>query len=169
MPEYIFDATVISNFAAVERLDLLEKRYRGRAFTTIEVGDELRKGAQAGYAHLEPAVQQIEAVSPDGWLRILSPESSRERRLRLDFDHSLDAGEASCLALALSRGLILATDDLAARRLAREKRVRLTGTLGILIALVRNEMLALTEANALLETMIDKHYRSPVDDLDDLI
>lgn len=169
MPDYIFDATVLSNFAVVDRLDLLETRYRSRAFTTIEVSDELRKGIKAGYAHLEPTLQQIERINPDGWLRILNPESHDEHRLRLEFDQSLDSGEASCLTLASSRGLILATDDLAARRLAVKRGIRLTGTVGILIALVRDDTLPLAKANAILKTMIQRRYRSPVDQLDDLI
>jgi len=169
MPDYIFDTTVLSNFAAVDRLDLLKTRYRRQAFTTIEVIDELRKGVQAGYTHLEPALQQIERINPDGWLRILSPESHDEHRLRLELDQSLDAGEASCLALANSRGLILATDDLAARRLADEKSIPLTGTIGILIALVRDGTLPLAKANAILKAMIQRHYRSPISQLDDLI
>lgn len=54
---------------------------------------------------------------------------------------------------------------MAARRLATERGVPLTGTLGILIALVRHETLALAQANAMLR----RRYRSPVDRLDGLI
>jgi predicted nucleic acid-binding protein len=53
MPEYIFDTTVLSNLAAVGRLELLEKRYCRIALTTVEVSDELRRGLQAGYGYLE--------------------------------------------------------------------------------------------------------------------
>ncbi len=169
MPDYIFDTTVLSNLAVVGRMDLLEKRYRRVALTTVEVSDELRRGLQAGYAYLESALPQIETVSPGGWLRIAMPESVAEHQLRVEFDLLLDPGEASCLALAISRGLILVTDDLAARQLAQARGVRLTGTLGILLALVRDDMLALEEANALLAEMIERRYRSPVDRLDDLI
>jgi predicted nucleic acid-binding protein len=49
MPDYIFDTTVLSNLAAIGRLDLLEKRYRETGFTTVEVSDELRRGLQAGF------------------------------------------------------------------------------------------------------------------------
>ncbi len=84
-------------------------------------------------------------------------------------DRSLDLGEASCLALAASRGVILATDDLAARRLAPGEGVSLTGTLGVLVALVRDDALPLSEANEMLEAMIQRRYRSLVDKLDDLI
>jgi predicted nucleic acid-binding protein len=48
MPDYIFDTTVLSNFASAGNLDLLDKRYRGLAFTTEEVVGELRRGVKAG-------------------------------------------------------------------------------------------------------------------------
>jgi predicted nucleic acid-binding protein len=169
MPDYIFDTTVLSNLAAVGRLDLLEKRYRQVGLTTVEVSDELRRGLQAGYRYLERALQQIESISPGGWLRIVASESPAEHQLRGEFDLLLDPGEASCLTLAISRGLILVTDDLAARQLAQERDVSLTGTVGILLALVRDGSLFLTEANAMLAEMIGRRYRSPVDRLDELI
>ena len=169
MPDYIFDTTVLSNLAVVGRLDLLEKRYRTVGFTTVEVSDELRRGLQAGYGYLENVLQQIQSISSGGWLRIVAPESPAEHQLRGEFDLLLDPGEASCLALAISRGLILVTDDLAARQLAQERGVPLTGTVGILLALVRDGVLSLTEANGILAKMIERRYRSPVDRLDDLI
>jgi predicted nucleic acid-binding protein len=169
MPDHIFDTTVLSNLAAVERLDLLERRYHESALTTVEVADELRKGLQAGYRYLESALQQIQTVSPCGWLGIAVPQSAAELQLRGEFDLLLDPGEASCLALAISRRLVLVTDDLAARQLAHERRVPLTGTVGILLALVRDGSLPLAEANAILAEMIRQRYRSPVDRLDELI
>jgi predicted nucleic acid-binding protein len=169
MPDYIFDTTVLSNMAAVGRLDLLEKRYRQVALTTVEVSDELRRGLQAGYAYLEDLLQKIESTAPGSWLRIAVPESADEHQLRADLDLLLGRGEASCLALAISRGLILVTDDLAARRVAQERGVPLTGTIGILLALVRDGSLSLGEANAILTGMIERRYRSPVDRLDELI
>jgi len=169
MPDYIFDTTVLSNLAAVGRLDLLEKRYRNVALTTVEVSDELRRGLQAGYGYLENVLHQIHNISPGGWLRIVAPESSAEHQLRGEFDLLLDPGEASCLALAISRGLILVTDDLAARQLAQERDVPLTGTVGILLAMVRDGVLSLAEANAILAKMIERRYRLPVDRLDDLV
>lgn len=169
MPEYIFNTTALSNFAASGRLNLLAQRYRDRAFTTVEVGDELRKGVKAGYAYLEPALGQLETVDASGWLRVLAPESPAEHQLRAEFDHFLDPGEASCLALAISRGLTFVTDDLAARRLAEARGVALTGTLGMLIAMVRQGALLIEEANAMLSHMIERQFRSPVDRLDDFV
>ena len=66
MPEYIFNTTALSNFAAVGRLDLLETRYRGAAHITVEVVDELRKGVNAGYTALEPVLQGKVSTPMDG-------------------------------------------------------------------------------------------------------
>ena len=169
MPDYVFDTTVLSNFAAAGRIDLLEQRYLGIAYTTVEVCDELRKGVKAGYAYLESVQQGMERANQGVWIGILVPEPTDEHRLRVEFDDHLDAGEASCLALAVSRGLTLVTDDLAACRLAKERNVPVTGTLGILIRLVRSSALSLSEANAILADMIQRRYRSPVDRLDEFV
>jgi predicted nucleic acid-binding protein len=111
----------------------------------------------------------MERVDQEDWIYILVPQSADERRLRAEFDDHLDAGEASCLALAVSRGLTLVTDDLAARRLAKKRNVFVTGTLGTLISLVRNNALSLSEANTALADMIQRRYRSPVDRLDEFV
>ena len=169
MPDYIFDTTVLSNFASGGIIHLLEKRYRRIAFTTNEVVDELRRGINAGYSFLEKILQQIEPINSIGWIRIMTPNSPEENLLRSQFDQFLDPGEASCLALAVSRHMILITDDLAARRLAEKRNVSLSGTLGLLVALVNQGDIALEEANTLLKSMIQKHYRSPVDRLDEFI
>ena len=169
MRDYIFDTTALSNFASTGRFDLLDTRYRGVAFTTVEVTSELRRGVKAGYSYLEYVLQQIEPVGSEGWLRILIPNSATEHLLQSEFDQSLDPGEASCLALAISRRMTLVTDDLAARRLAEKREVPLSGTLGILIALVRHNAFSLKEANAMLAAMIQRRYRSPVDRLDEFI
>jgi len=169
MRDYIFDTTALSNFASTSRLDLLDTRYRGVAFTTVEVTAELRRGIKAGYSYLEAVLQQIEPVDSEGWLRILVPNSAAEHRLQSEFDQFLDPGEASCLALAISRRITLVTDDLAARRLAEKRKVPLSGTLGILIALVRHNAFPLKGANTMLATMIQRHYRSPVNRLDEFI
>jgi len=169
MRDYIFDTTALSNFASTGRLDLLDTRYPGVAFTTMAVTDELRRGVKAGYLYLETVLQQIEPVNAEGWLRLLIPNSVAEHHLQSEFDQFLDPGEASCLTLAISRQMTLVTDDLAARRLPQKRKVPLSGTLGILIALVRHNAFSLKEANTMLAAMILKRYRSPVDRIDEFI
>ncbi len=57
-PRLIFDTTVLSNFAAVGQVALLEKLYTGHACTALPVADEIRRGLAAGYTYLS----QVEAV-----------------------------------------------------------------------------------------------------------
>jgi predicted nucleic acid-binding protein len=81
----------------------------------------------------------------------------------------LGSGERTCIAIAVHRQGLFASDDLDARREARARNVALTGTLGILIAQVKRNRLSLAEGNALLNALIGQNYRSPVTRLDELI
>jgi predicted nucleic acid-binding protein len=165
----IFDNTVLSNFASTERLFLLEQLYAGKPHTTLMVVEEVKRGIRDGYRYLHSLEEILKPLSPRGWLPILSIDSPEEQAMYVELSSSLGLGEASCLSVAISRGFVLATDDLAARREAVKRGVRLTGTLGILIRLVRERHLPLTTANDILRQMITWRYRSPVTRLDDLL
>ncbi len=167
MPKLILDNTVLSNFAVAGKLDALARLYAKGAFTTIEVLEELKRGSEKGYSYLNSAVKVIERGN--AWLKIAETESAEETRLRLEFDEFLHPGESSCLVYALSRDMILATDDLAARKLASRRGVKLTGTIGILVHMVRSDLLSLADANDVLSTMIGDGYLSPCERLDDLL
>jgi predicted nucleic acid-binding protein len=167
MPDFIFDNTVLSNFAAIGKADLLAKLFEKNAFTTIEVMDELKRGIERGYLHLVPVLNAAE--SSKGWLKILVLKSLDESLLRQELDEFLHPGESSCLVFSVSRNMILVTDDLAARKLAARRNVRLTGTVGLLVEMIHAGLLPLEEGNTLLEKMIDSGYRSPCDRLDECI
>ncbi len=79
----------------------------------------------------------------------------------------MHAGEASCLAIALHRGLVLGTDDLAARKIARKRAVPVIATVGALV-LCRRGLLTLDQANDILRRLISLGYRSPASRLDSL-
>ncbi|MGA2378525.1 MAG: hypothetical protein ABSG85_04395 [Spirochaetia bacterium] len=96
-------------------------------------------------------------------------KSLDENLLRQELDEFLHPGESSCLVGAVSRNMILVTDDLAARKLAARRKVRLTGTVDLLVEMIHAGLLPLEEGNTLLEQMIDSGYRSPCDHLDELI
>jgi hypothetical protein len=81
---------------------------------------------------------------------------------------TLDTGEATCLALAFTRRLILLTDDRDARRLAQLMKVPLSGTLGLLQLGVDEGFLDLPTANSLLAEMISRGYRAPIRTLQEL-
>jgi len=166
MPDFIFDNTVLSNFAAIGRTDLLAGLFKGNAFTTVEVVEELRRGIDKGYSSLVSVLAATE--NTNGWLQTVVMQSHQESRLRQELDELLHPGESSCIALAASRNMILVTDDLAARKAAARRNVRLTGTVGLLLEMVRSSVLPIAEGNTLLKKMTDSGYRSPVNRLDEL-
>ena len=157
----VCNTTLLSNFALVNRVDLLTQALARPLFTTPQVVDEISAGVQAGYSHLTPLETLLLSNSSPLTLVSITPDELavfRDVRLRL---HS---GEASCLAIALQRSYTLGTDDLAARKLAQARKVPVVGTIATLL-LCRHGLLSLKEANVLLERMIDSGYRSPVQHL----
>jgi len=146
----LLDTTVLSNFAHIRRPDLLQLALP-EATTTPQVMMELQAGITAG--HLPDCDWQWVAV-----VTLTAKEEGHLAHIRL----ILDDGEASCIAVALTRGSILFTDDLDARRYARRRGIRVSGTLGVLSILLKERHLTVVEANVLLQEAIDHGYRSPV-------
>jgi predicted nucleic acid-binding protein len=70
----------------------------------------------------------VEAFGDELRVSDVSPETEDEQ-----FRERLDAGEAEALRGALEHHGTLTTDDLAARRLADERDVPVTGSIGILV------------------------------------
>ena len=80
----------------------------------------------------------------------------------------LDDGEASCLAVALTRNGTLFSDDRDARRYAARLGVSVSGTLGTLALCARKRHLTLDQANSLLADMIREGYHSPINVLEEV-
>jgi predicted nucleic acid-binding protein len=149
----IADTTVLSNFAHIQQPSLLKLLFAA-LFVPESVFDELDRGVRSG---LVPECDW-------SWLHVISPtqaESTEAETLRVD----LDPGESDCIAVAKSRGLVLLTDDRAARHKAALLGIEISGTLGCLDMLVREGRLDLKQANALLAEMIAHGYRSPISSL----
>lgn len=164
----VVNATVLSNFAATQRLDVL-KVAAGPLRLPPEVYDELVNGRLAGYDFYDNIEDAIHPFVPDGWL-ILTGMSDDELRLALTLPASLHTGERACLSIARSRGWGLLTDDHAARRQARVWDIPLSGTVGALLLAIEDTLLTVDQANGLLGEMIRKaNYRAPVKDLNELL
>ena len=155
----LVDNTVLSNFALAGSLQCLRLFCRGRGLTTEEVFEEFRAGATQG----------LFADTDLTWLRRTRLHSAPERRLFQQCAVRLGAGESSCLAVAIQRRHSLLTDDMDARKIALREGVSLSGSVGVLVAQVRREILDLAEANEVLQAMIASGYYSPVEKLDGLI
>jgi predicted nucleic acid-binding protein len=151
----LLDNTVLTNLALVDQAGLVGHLWPGTACTTAQVADEYQRGAASGH------------LPADAWSDLpIVTLAQEEASLAASLSTRLGAGERSCLAVALHRHGLLASDDLDARRAAQELGIPKTGTVGILILGVRRGYLAREEANALLTEMRRLGYRSPVDRLD---
>ena len=158
MALFILDTTVLSNFSHVRRPDLVQRAFGADVATSPAAWAELQTGQALGFLPVYDGI----GVSV---LDLSEEEESIAATLR----RVLDAGEAQCLALAQSRRACLCSDDTAARGLARERGVQVSGTLGALLALVERDELSLEEGEHLLALMRRQGYRSPVVSLHELL
>lgn len=154
----LLDNTVLSNFSAVERPDLVRQALGETAVTVEEAYAELQAGIQLG--RLPPCDWS--------WLPVFSLSES-ERATYEHLRERLNAGEAACLALAVARDCRVFTDDRDAREIAADMQIPISGTLGLLVRLVDQGFLSLQEADGLLSRMIAVGYRSPVTRISDLM
>jgi len=157
----VLDATVLSNFAYLDRVSGLQTL--ARPITTPAVRDEITTGAEQ-YPFLANATAALTDTIPV----ITLDNASREQYNRLLDD--IDRGEAEALAVADCHDGLLVTDDGSARSLAREHAVRFTGSIGVLIELVERDKLDEGTADRLLKLLIDEtDYRAPSRELSDYL
>lgn len=154
----LLDNTVLSNFAVVRRSELLRVAFGDLPATSQEVLEELNVGISRGKL-------------PDldwSWLPAWTLDETEKAHYE-HFLHTLNAGEASCLAMALVRGCRFLTDDRDARELAGLLQVPISGTLGVLARLIDIGAVELDEAESLLREMIAAGYRSPITSLVEIL
>lgn len=168
MTEAIANTTVISNLAAIGRMDLLHL-VLGTVHISTEVYAEIQDGLAEGSDFYAGIGRLIHPLTADGWLRLTSLQGDAELRLFSELPAALHRGEASCLAIAAQRGWAFLTDDARARKAARGLGVVISGTLGLLVQAVKDGLLALDEANDLLAQMIRAGYHSPYSELTELL
>lgn len=164
----IANTTVISNFASVHRLDVLQ-HLLGRLFISTEVYAEVQDGMTEGIDYYQNIESHIYPFAADGWLRLISLHGDDELRLFNRLPAALHRGEASSLAIASERGWVFLTDDNRARKEARTLGVAISGTLGLLIQAVKRSVVTASEADVLLQRMIALGYRSPYGTISELL
>lgn len=107
----ISDASCLIALDNIDELSVLANLY-GQVVTTQTIAEEFGK------------------VLPD-WIQIQNPA---DLLLVKGLEASLDAGEASAIALAIEvQECTIILDDLAARKFAAQLQLEITGTLGVLI------------------------------------
>lgn len=164
----LVNTTVISNLAAVGRLDLLKKLH-GRVYIPIEVYEEILNGLEEGYGFYTGIGDQILPLAEGGWIELVSMVKGDELRIFQSLPRGLHHGEAACLAIARHRRWAFLTDDKMARKAAHGLGLVVSGTLGVLVQAVKRGILSPEEGNALLADMIGRGYRSPLSNLQPLL
>ena len=150
----VLDNTVLSNFASINHAEIVLNLWRELACTTPGVLEEHQAAIQnRGYPR-------------DCWTALSVLELTRAESLfASQLPPRLGPGERECLAIAVHRNTVFASDDRDARALARTKGIALSGTLGILLANVQLGLLTSQQANSFLQQMIAAGYRAPIDNL----
>ena len=141
----------------MDRIALLADALGGQVATTFQVIDEFNVGIARG---------RLPETKLD-WLEIVVLEAEEETLFQ-ELLNRVNAGEATCLALASQRNGRILTDDRDARKLAAQLKIPVSGILGILLRLVQTNVLTLSEANEILGWMVSRGYRSPVQKLEEL-
>ena len=128
----VFDNTVLVNFSLVGRPSLIHEAWPHSSCTTAWVLQEYSRGVEEG---ILPAFK---------WDR-LHPADLEEDEITFAgrLSDSLGRGERSALAVAYHRNGLFASDDADARREAHVYDIPVTGTIGVLVRLVRREVISI--------------------------
>ena len=164
MPEkrWVFDAVTLCNFLLSGSTRILEKRYRRRSVIRSQVFDEISAGIRE---HRE--LNRLHTLIANGSFRMVSLSAPEMKRYQTLIGH-LGKGEASSIAYARGRNVIVVTDDRAARAQCSRMRISFTGTIGILAASVQDRQIHLAQADAILRKMIQAGFYSPVRSISDI-
>jgi predicted nucleic acid-binding protein len=164
----IANTTIISNFAAVGQLELLHTRF-DKLYIPDQVYEEIQTGLLQGYSFYENIDQHIHPFAQTGWLHLTALNSSDEFQTFGKLLGTLHSGEASCLSIAYHRGWMFISDDKAARKASATLGISISGTLGILLSLVKENLLSLVDADDVLGRMVQVGYYSPVTSLSEIV
>ncbi len=107
--DVILDSSVLINFLAINRIDLLGQFRRYRFLITAHVRSEITHAAQL--ACLESAIEA-------GLLHPIEQGSHAELAIFAQLTVTLGAGESAAIAAAADRSMRVAIEDRAARRAA---------------------------------------------------
>ena len=140
--EVILDTSVLVNFLAVDRVDLLHRLKRYRFVITAHVRGEVTYPEQA--ARLTAAIRA-------GHLHELSSGTHVELAAFAQLTATLGVGESAAIAAAQHRSMVVAVEDRTARRTAESlvgKKNVLTTT-DLMVGIIQGGLLTVAEADAI--------------------
>lgn len=163
----VLDTSVLINFLAINRLDLLAQHPEFQFLVTEHVHTEVA-------AHYIEHLPELETALNNRTLDQIRVESIEELSLfaRSTKNPRLGEGEYAAIAAAISRSCPLALDDKAARKVIQRSFPELTvlDTNVITLSLIRGERLSFEEAEVLKNTWTEEHgFRVSLDGFADFL
>ena len=159
----VLDTTVVSNFASTDSISLLATVLESPVVVRA-VRDEVERGLDAGHEYLDTAVGALDDELP---VQHLSYENEADFQ---DLRSRLDQGEAESLLGAIEHRGTLATDDLAARKIADQRDIPVTGLIGLLVLSVKSDQLDRDTADEWLDTWRERRgYYAPVESVTEIL
>lgn len=154
-PTYVIitDTSLLINLTHTGHLPLLGQTAPYRFVVPDEVVNEVTDESQK---------QALETALDAGALARVTIETTEELELYAEFLQILGAGESACLALASTRGWIVACDE--KRVFLREARGhlgegRLLNTVGLYVTWVRSQLLTVAEADEAKRVLEARRFR----------
>jgi len=127
---FIVDSSTLSNFARAGYLNLLKTLFHAGLLTTSDVIEEFERGSEK-YPELRTVLNEQNL-----WLKVVDELTEKEqsliRSLRITHEEFEEGADASLLAVAKERNLMLITDDKYLKKIAEREGVKVVGTVEIL-------------------------------------
>ena len=165
-PIVIADTSVLINFLAIGRIDLI-KRHECRFLITDHVRHEITEHYQEQFSRLKEALEQgiLEEIS------VTDPEEV-ETFAKLTRLESFGNGECACIAVALHRSYTLAIDDKKAIKQARLScsTISIITTKDLIVSMIKAGLIAVNEADAIKDEWASTHkFRLKISSFGDLL
>jgi len=151
----VLDATVLVNFARVNEIDLLQN-VKGNFIVPSIVFDQLKQNVNWTSEQKEC----FDKLLAEQTMTIRTVRGKRSTQL-LSRYKDLDEGDAEALVLAESRNGRLASDDLGLRKIAQDRGVEITGSIGLLYEMIHRKVISLEQGTQILTEMIDHDFYTP--------
>lgn len=157
------DACVLINFAHVSRLDLLGQIQDMIFHAPQEVLNEVSEPGQ---------MKKVEEALQNGALRRLQIVAVEELQSVAEYVEQFGKGESTCLAVAIHRQWVIATDETKDRRFSREiasKRIKLINTPGILLKALRQGLLSVQSADLIKAELEGNRFKMSFKSFQELV
>lgn len=159
----VTDTNILINFMHIDRLDLFGA-LPGYGFLVPEhVLDEITRNDQ---------IEQIKEALRANFLLEVSITDFGEMATYADFRRTLGQGEAACLAIAVHRGLLIASDETRAFRREAVKRIgadRLLTTPSLILSVIEAGLASVEEADKWKEKLEESRFSMKFASFKDLL